>query len=225
MTDSAADDLRDRFFSLRPGPDPEESLVDRRARFFAELAAAPEPLVLPATTRLQGLELCHGPSARFRQLRFIDAAHIDATVRDRFARPSHSLPELAAVFVDPQELSYRNFESIVCLDRRFPSKQVGARVRSGKSLLGQGTRSMTLEAAPGLAAFLQELDGLDLYLPPSNAASRGGRRFIFHCTGLAASLTATLSKTMSAAMRRGFVTVNPVFRCNRFDPGDDRFLA
>ena len=95
---------------------------------------------------------------------------------------------------------------------------------------------------------LLSLDASGLYAPPLNAGSRGGQRFIFHSAELAQALTravrGALAETldlssfvhvniMPTAQRiassvetldlSSFVHVNPVFRCNRFEPGDRPF--
>ena len=60
-------------------------------------------------------------------------------------------------------------------------------------------------------------------MTPLNAASRGGVRFIFHSALLAEALTAAVAEALPPAAGEGFSHVNPVFRCNRFEPGDANF--
>ncbi|MFC7589448.1 hypothetical protein ACFQYP_41510 [Nonomuraea antimicrobica] len=60
-------------------------------------------------------------------------------------------------------------------------------------------------------------------MPPLNAATRGGQRFIFHSALLAEALTAAVADALPPAVAKGFSHVNPVFRCNRFEPGDANF--
>ncbi|MFC7589449.1 hypothetical protein ACFQYP_41515 [Nonomuraea antimicrobica] len=104
-------ELRDRFFAVSTGDAPAEEV----ARYRAEVDATDAD---PAAT-VDGLDLSWHPSARFKSVRFIDAERIDEQVRGLFARPSADAPYLAAVFVDPRELSFRTFENIVPLDRLF----------------------------------------------------------------------------------------------------------
>jgi hypothetical protein len=219
MTDIRAR-LRDRFFALHTsGTD-----LDKQ-RFQAEVDALDgEP-----TTRVQGLSLAYHPSARFKQLRFIDAALLEDRVRQLFARPCAELPELAAAFVDPEELCFRSFENIIGLDRMFTpieprALQLGKPVRVRKGIFRLSTT-----ANEAVRSQLQQLDQLDLYVRPLNGASRGGQRFIFHCAALAEALTValrhSLAKSLPKSLLEQFSHVNPVFRCNRFEPGDEPFLA
>jgi hypothetical protein len=205
--------------------DPGELLRDRL--FAAMRGAADEGLIADVnavdagpTTTLHGLGLACSPSARRKLLRFVDAGAIDAGVRARFARPCAELPELAAVFVDPEELGYHNFENIIELGRLF---------RGGESArftvleqLANGVTRMRLKAPRALSEALARLDELGLYVR-AQGPSRGGSRFIFHSAELAATLTAALREALPARMIKGFVHVNPVFRCNRFEPGDAPF--
>jgi hypothetical protein len=68
---------------------------------------------------------------------------------------------------------------------------------------------------------LPAFDQLPLYTQPLNAASRGGLRYIFHSAKLASALTEAVRRALPALKR--FSHVNPVFRCNRFEPGDEPF--
>jgi hypothetical protein len=51
-------------------------------------------------------------------------------------------------------------------------------------------------------AQLSRLDALGLYVAPRNAASRGGRRFIFHAADLARALTRALRPIASTIVPR-----------------------
>jgi hypothetical protein len=218
MTDIRAR-LRDRFFALHTsGTD-----LDKQ-RFFAEVDA----LDAEPTTRVQGLSVAYHPSVRFKQLRFLDAAQLDAGVRPLFARPCAELPELAAVFVDPEELCFRSFENIIGLDHLFTPLDPRA-LRLGKpGRVRKGIFRISATVNAQLQAQLERLDQLDLYVRPLNAASRGGQRFIFHCAALAEALTVSLRRALMKSLPKSlleqFSHVNPVFRCNRFEPGDEPFL-
>lgn len=203
-----------------------------QARFFAcmrdpgqareQLMAEVNAVYTAPTTTLQGLALSYFPSARFKLLRFVDAALLDPAVRPRFARPCAELPELAAVFVDAEELGYHNFENIVELGRLF-GRDATARFVDSEALAA-GVLRMRLAASPSLREALARLDELGLYVR-AQGPSRGGQRFIFHSAELAAALTDGLRKALPARLVRGFVHVNPVFRCNRFEPGEPPFAA
>ncbi len=208
--------IRDRFFALPASA----SEADKRALLAEVERLNPEP-----TTHLHGLALSFFPTARFKQLRFVPAAELDEQVRPLFARPCAALPELAAAFVDPEEFSFRSFENIIGLDRMFAELGPDAiRLAKPERLAGGVSRSIARASEP-LRARLAQLDQLDLYVRPLNAVSRGGKRFIFHCAELATTLTTALRDALPESMLAGFVHVNPVFRCNRFEPGDKRFLA
>lgn len=207
-------DLRDRFFVLSAPDAPAEEV----ARYRAEVDATD---AVPAAT-VDGLDLSWHPSARFKAVRFIDAERIDERVRDLFARPSADAPYLAAVFVDPHELSFRTFENIVPLDRLFEDVPLEAEP-AGRAEHAEGVFSFSLRLPEETRARLARLDELNLYVPPLNAASRGGERFIFHSALLAEALTAAVADALPPAVVVGFSHVNPVFRCNRFEPGDANF--
>lgn len=202
-----------------------------RDRFF-ELAAAKQDdpafrahvdtLDPPPVTALEGLDLMWHPTARYKALRFVEVAKLDAGVRDLFARPS--APHLAAVFVDPSELSLRTYENIVPLDLVFegvdPTVKLAARTKLASDT---SVYAFRIEPSPGLADALGRLDGLGLYVEPLNQRSRGGKRFIFHSALLADALGVAMRDAMPPSLMGGFSHVNPVFRCNRFEPTDEKF--
>jgi hypothetical protein len=211
-------DLRDRFFALSSG---DAHAADQRA-FMARVEATHTPPLL----ELDGLSLSFHPSARFKALRFVEAERIDAAHRPLFARPSPGMPDLAAVFVDPEEFSYRNFENILPLDRAFAGVELelslGNRKRLGPGRQPQAYQ-FTLQLGLQARAALEGLDRLDLYLTPQNRDSRGGARFIFHSARLSEALGSAVGAALPKRWRKGFSHINPVFRCNRFAPGDAKF--
>ncbi|MFT3712870.1 MAG: hypothetical protein QM817_34895 [Archangium sp.] len=213
MTKTKTEALRDRYFELLTS----KSVAERQA-FRDEVNA----LDVEACTRVSGLRVHWHPTARFKQLRFFEAERLDADVRAQFAHPAPALPHLAAGFVDPQELSFRTFENIVSLDALFSSPaslKLEDRVRFGKKQV----YAFKLGADDVTRAKLLQLDSLGLYAPPLNQGSRGGERFIFHSTALADGLTAAVKEGLGASLLNGFAHVNPIFRCNRFEPGDEKF--
>ncbi|RJO73398.1 hypothetical protein D5S18_19405 [Nocardia panacis] len=200
--------LRDRFFELSA----ERAPADAVARYRDEVnATTAEPVAV-----VDGLAICWHPTARFKAVRFVEAEHIDVGVRELFARPG-AAPRLAAVFVDPCELSLRTFENILPLDYLFADAEL---TLTGRHEFADGAYTFALELPEATRASLEGLDSLGLYVPPLNAATRGGDRFIFHSARLADALTAAVSEALPLA---GFSHVNPVFRCNRFEPGDANF--
>ena len=207
-------ELRDRFFALSDGQAPAEE-VDR----YRALVDATDT---EAVAVVDGLAVCWHPTARFKAVRFVDAECIDASVRELFARPSEAMPYLAAVFADPDELSFRTFENILPLDHLFPGPPLGLEL-TGREDLADDVFSFSLQMPSVVRACLDGLDSLGLYVAPLNAASRGGTRFIFHSALLAEGLTAAVERALPPSLLDGFSHVNPVFRANRFEPGDALF--
>jgi hypothetical protein len=205
---SQTESLRDRFFALAASPNEAEA---------QKLRDEVNSLDVEPTTRLDGLRVSFHPTVRYKAVRFFDASRGD----DRFARPLPHLPQLAAGFVDPEELSFRNFENIVSLDGFFDASPLALidRTRFGDKQV----YAFTLDAAAPLKERLLKLDDLGLYVAPLNAGSRGGQRYIFHSTQLAESLTSAVKEGLGKSLLGGFSHVNPVFRCNRFEPGDEKF--
>ena len=212
--------LRDRFFALQhasppPAPDDERLLALR-----TEL----EQVDAPALAQLDGLSLSFFPSARFSLLRFVELVRLPEQLRPLCARPSPEQPQLAAVFVDPEELSYRSFENIIALDPMFAHVHRAKVGFSPFEPLAEGIWRSTLELSKRTRALLARLDQLQLYAPPLNPGSRGGRRFIFSSSSLAKRLFRALRPALPAPLLEGVAHLNPVFRCSRFEPGDARFL-
>ncbi|MEU6584404.1 hypothetical protein [Nocardia sp. NPDC046763] len=207
-------ELRDRFFELSTGRAPADEVAQYRDQVDTTEA---EP-----TTTFEGLAICWHPTARFKAVRFVEAERIDADVRELFARPSVAAPYLAAVFVDPHELSFRTFENILPLDHLFTDARLELDL-TGREEFADGAYAFSLKLPDTARASLERLDSLDLYVPPLNAASRGGDRFIFHSALLAEALTKAVAEAMPQSSLDGFSHVNPVFRCNRFEPGDANF--
>jgi hypothetical protein len=195
--------LRDRFFEL--------SVIHDDPVFRAIVDGIDdEPIV-----RDEGLGLSFHPTARHKQVRFVELEKLPAWIRSLFASPE--APHLAAVFVDPTELSFHTFENIVPLDRVLGPMELALHDRRP---LGEGS-SFTVQADDATRAALARLDELGLYVSPLNASSRGGVRFIFHSAALGDALTRAVKQAMPELDR--FSHVNPVFRCNRFEPGDGKF--
>ncbi|GAA1560263.1 hypothetical protein GCM10009678_49010 [Actinomadura kijaniata] len=207
-------ELRDRFFALSTGPAPDDEVARYRARVDATDAE-------PAAT-IDGLAVSWHPTARFKAVRFVDAERLDAGVRDLFARPVETAPYLAAVFADPREMSFRTFENILPLDRLFEDVPLEFELAGGEEF-AKDAHTFSLRLPDAARARLADLDAMGLYVPPLNASSRGGERFVFHSALLAEALTAAVTKALPEPLLDGFSHVNPVFRCNRFEPDDANF--
>ncbi|WP_051467311.1 hypothetical protein [Actinomadura oligospora] len=207
-------ELRDRFFALSAGTALEEEAV----RYRAEVDAT----VGEATATIDGLAVSWYPTSRFKAVRYVEAELLDEEVRELFARPIEDAQYLAAVFVDPHELSFRTFENILPLDRLFMDVPLEFEL-DGPKEFAEGAFSFSMRLPDATRACLEGLDSLGLYVPPLNSGSRGGERFIFHSALLAEALAPAVAKAMPEASMDGFSHVNPVFRCNRFEPGDANF--
>ncbi|MFC5187161.1 hypothetical protein [Actinomadura harenae] len=204
-------ELRDRFFEL-------SALDEEAVRYRAEVdATACEPAAV-----VDGLAVSWHPTARFKAVRFVDAELIDEEVREYFARPIDDAQYLVAVFADPHELSYRTFENILPLDRLFMDVPLEFGLDDPEEF-AEGAYSFSMRLPDATRAALEGLDSLNLYVPPLNAGSRGGERFVFHSALLAEALAPAMAQAMPEAAMDGFSHVNPVFRCNRFEPGDANF--
>lgn len=201
--------LRDAFFRKHEDP----------AAFLTAVDCVDEP----AITRIDGLEVSFHPTRQFKAVRYFDADRVPTELRRWFARPVAHETRLLAGFIDPQALSFRTFENIISLDRHFEAAPLDVQVESlEQSPLGElftftlGADARTREKLLGLAE-------LGLFVPPMNSRQRGGERFLFHCAALADALTAALRGKVPESKGLRFVHVNPVFRCNRFAPGDAKF--
>ncbi|WP_405614485.1 hypothetical protein [Streptomyces sp. NBC_01508] len=214
LRDESRVELRDQFFTLSAGQAPADEVAHYRAQVNAtetEFAAT-----------IDGLAISWHPTARHKSVRFVEAELIDADVRELFARPSEDAPYLAAVFVDPRELSFRTYENILPLDRLFTGVPLDLELTE-RAELAAGVHAFALRLPADARASLERLDTLNLYVPPLNAVSRGGERYIFHSALLADALTGAMAQALPEPLRDGFSHVNPVFRCNRFEPDDTNF--
>ncbi|KAF7554985.1 hypothetical protein G7Z17_g2521 [Cylindrodendrum hubeiense] len=144
-------------------------------------------------------------------------------------------PKLFAVFVNPADLSYHNFENIVPLDTWFESalsKQHTSELEvslTDPNQLQSDLEVFTCKLQGAAGALLKDLSSLDLYVAPLNKGTRGGDRFIFHSALLSKALTSALQsskvldKLAGGRLRSSFEFINYIFRCNRFEPEDSNF--
>ena len=211
-------DLRDRFFTLASTPTSEEERSTYRQRV--------ENIHVDPVLEIDGLGISFHPSARFKAVRFVPVEKIEPEKRSLFARPSSSMPHFAAVFVDPEEYSFRTFENILPLDRWFEGIEHSVKFEM-EEVFGAPRHVFgyrySMHTSEEMTRVLTALDTLQLYTEPLNSTSRGGKRFIFHAANLAASLTNAMKEALPTSWLSKFSHVNPVFRCNRFEPGDDPF--
>jgi hypothetical protein len=208
--------LRDRYFTLHTTTPTADEARAFRAE-VDEVDAEPEATV-------DGLPVSAFPTRRHKALRFFEASRVAEPLRADFARPLPRLPHLAAGFVDPSEFSFRTFENIVSLDGFFDGLPLDEVKLEQRTRFGdKQVYAFALGASDAVKARLSQLDALGLCVPPLNARSRGGERFIFHSTQLAEALGRAVKEGLGASLLGGFSHVNPVFRFNRFEPGDRKF--
>ncbi|KAK4446747.1 hypothetical protein QBC34DRAFT_355942 [Podospora aff. communis PSN243] len=186
---------------------------------------------------VEGMAVSFYPSANFKMIKFIEDidTKLDPKWRPYFAQIL-ATPRVYAVFVDPMELSFHNFENIVPLDRWMEAK-LASESKVSLELVdvegvepGRGVWTGKLQGSS--ISLLKELTDLNLFVAPLNKATRGGERFIFHSTYLSKALTdAIASSDLLSGLSEDrvapsdFAFVNYVFRCNRFAPGDAKFTA
>lgn len=185
---------------------------------------------------MRGLGLSFHPSSIANNVKFVEDLDekVGKEASQLYAQVMNT-PRLFAVFVNPANLSYHNFENIVPLDSWLDSELS----RRGSDLnlslnsptpVQSGREIFTCRLAGAANQLLKDLSQLDFYVPPLNKGARGGKRFIFHSALLSKALTTAVKSSnildqLPEGLRRSFQFVNYVFRCNRFSPGDSHFQS
>ncbi|KAL4864441.1 hypothetical protein BDV12DRAFT_11833 [Aspergillus spectabilis] len=182
--------------------------------------------------QVRGMNVSFYPTAGFKALKFIEDLDkdIDSEMAGFLAQVMET-PRLFAVFVDPADLSFHNFENIVPMDRWIDSRTNQSLELSLTDIQQVKTdREVFSSTLQGTACnLISDLSTLDLYTTPFNKATRGGERFIFHSALLSKALTGALHKSgilniiSGGTLESSFEFVNYIFRCNRFSPGDGKF--
>lgn len=186
-----------------------------------------------------GMNISFHPSANFKMVKLIEGLD-DVGVgheSESFFAQMMDTPKLFAVFVNPVELSFHNFENIIPLDRWIEWK-LEDEDHGGLSLSLDDARQVqanrevfTCNLRGAACNMMKQLSSLDLYAAPLNKATRGGERFIFHSALLSKALSeavrssGVLSKLAKSDLASSFEFVNYVFRCNKFAPGDAKFAS
>ncbi|RSL43162.1 hypothetical protein CEP54_015194 [Fusarium duplospermum] len=187
--------------------------------------------------QLGGLNISYYPSNEFSITKFVE--NLDEKIGKQASELYAQIiptPKLFAVFVNPADLSYHNFENIIHLDSWFESNMSSVRPEQALSLKnGKQTTPdrevFTCDLQGDLLTPLKVLSELDLYVPPLNKTTRGGDRFIFHSSILSQVLTEALQssdildKLSGGQLKSSFEFVNYVFRCNRFNTDDSHFQS
>ncbi|KAL2679000.1 hypothetical protein Neosp_009755 [[Neocosmospora] mangrovei] len=184
-----------------------------------------------------GLSISFYPSKEFSITKFIE--NLDEKIGEEASELYAQImptPKLFAIFVNPADLSYHNFENIIHLDSWFESNMSSVRPEQALSLASTtqttpGREVFTCDLQGDILAPLKALSELDLYVPPLNKTTRGGDRFIFHSSILSQVLTEALQssdvldKLSGGQLKSSFEFVNYVFRCNRFNTDDSHFQS
>ncbi len=191
----------------------------------------------------QSMSFSFCPSKHRRVLKFIENINelgdFEEGLLECIATMALNSAQFYAVWVDGGDLSYNNFENILPLDRALHlGNQMGAELPLAEFTLDSIVRPhKDLEVVrcqlkgPGTKSLL-ELDTLGLYQVPANSSTRGGQRFIFSSAVLSRGLTKAikesnlfkvLTRPQSIYHANTFQSVNYVFRCNKFAPGDNKF--
>lgn len=218
----AATCLRDLFFEHTETP-----LEEDQRNLFLEAVNLIEPQL---QVLLGDIHVCYHPSKSTKLLRFIESRLIPAEHRDLFVSPAslsksnNAMGHLSAVFVDPYEFNYTNFENIIPIDRLAEGKDLSFSM-SEHVEHRDDIHALSLSGSKDGMAFIEDLDGLGLYLKPLETNARGGQRCLLYSSKLSAALSAAVRDALPEAMLDGFSHVNPVFRCNRFSPTDEPFHA
>lgn len=175
------------------------------------------------TLECNGLKFSYFPFNNMRMLRYIDPNII--TLPTEY-EPMFACKESGhfMVFIDPRELSYHNFENIIPMDNfvpKFNNEQILQSVKKHNNL---PIYFLNFENKCELNDLILNFDKMNLYVPPLNKDSRGGKRFIYHSKTLADYLTNIINTNKrNLPFLKDFLFVNNVFRLNKFSPTDRKF--
>lgn len=191
------------------------------------------------TININGLDVSPYPSASKKLMRFMSEDIISDIKLKQYFTLTQS--KYFMVFVDPQDLSYHNFENIIPLDNYFRQKLpllsneqqydiVGPMIREKRfdftmnnvKKHNEGIYTFKLE---GTRDKLLDWNQLGIYTVPFNKKSRGGQRFIFMSKLLSAGLTEMIQNCEPDELKENFRMINFVFRYNKFCAGDRKFSS
>ena len=203
---------------------------------------------------ISGLNFSYHPSRSRKLLRFVPLhiSGLDAIYNVNFIVDKNNF---LMTFIDPHELSYHNFENIfpmdlhlnLSIDKPDTFSIVGEDVTEKTSrlssvdsnnknsfeqliiphsLTNNNQNNIIKTTLPdNLTSELLKLNNMDIYEIPLNSKSRGGQRFIFTSQKLATYLGNYLIENNIFEKSSGFVSVNNVFRYNKFTPGERKFYS
>jgi len=152
----------------------------------------------------------------FPSKKFTVTKYLPLNVIEEFEHKHHykiNDDKFALCFINYETISYNNIENIINLDDII--------INSNIKRLTNITKISNKIYSLNISSKLFDLDKLNLYLPPLNNSSRGGKRFIFKSQKLSKQLTEIIKK--SNKLNKNFEFVNYVFRYNKFSPNDTKF--
>jgi len=173
------------------------------------------------TKNVASIDVTPYPTSKNKMVKFIDISSQETLLDECFIRNELNL---LIAFVDPQDLSYHNFENIVNLDSLFDDNFDKFKITNMQKFKEHDVFTFDMIDRSGI---LKALDKCGLYVQPLNKVSRGGERFIFSSEILSKSLSECIVKYMKhpKLTNKKFRLVNYVFRYNKFRPGDKKFIC
>ena len=173
------------------------------------------------TKKILNLDVKPYPTSKHKMVKFLDIPSENTLLDECFIRNELNL---MIVFVDPQELSYHNFENIVNLNSLFDPNFDRFKITNMKKYQEHDFFTFDMIDRSGI---LKALDKCGLYVQPLNKISRGGERFIFSSEILSKNLSESIVQYMKHPhlTNKKFRFVNYVFRYNKFRPGDKKFIC
>lgn len=191
------------------------------ARLLTQVAAKLGAISGEPSPQVDGVVCSPYPYGAQTLARFVELEAVPLAWRGAFARRVVGSQTLLVAFVEPAQLHYRCFENILPLDRALGATKPALSLREVRE--HEALKGLFLARVEDEAQLLAWFLGLELYDAPQNSAQRGGERFIFYCDRLSVALDEAIRQAMPQPFLEGFVHVNPVFRANRFKPGDAPF--
>jgi len=159
---------------------------------------------------INGLDISPYPLKEKNMVRFISIndIQIDDNIKNYFI----ICDNLYMLYISPHDLSYHNFENIINLNNDILSIYIdGFHKHISKEEIYEFK----------FTHYSLYLDKSYLYDIPINNNSRGGKRYIFKSDSLAENITDQLKVYFG----KDFITVNNVFRFNKFKSNDKKFVS
>lgn len=171
---------------------------------------------------VEGMSLTPNPTSENKLVKFTESIEFTDPVLEQYFVKNNL--GMLMVFVDPQELSYHNFENIIHLDKYIKTfKSINFSFDNVHKYKNKDIFVLDLLGSNDL---LLKLNDLDLYTIPLNKSSRGGKRFIFNSKLLSEELSSAFKGCKGLnGLKKNFKFINNVFRYNKFVPSDNKFIS